>query len=286
MHLRFDRLRLPSLVALLCFAVLINCSDDPGGAAPDTSLDAGSDSSDDARTAGDADSGDDDADVDPDAGDDRDGGDSGLRCPPVMKAIPAGSFVRTGVNVTVGTFCLDQREVSLGSFKACVTAGVCDAIPPTVDDRCNSRNANRDGHPVDCVSAAQAEMFCAWMGKRLPTSDELSWAARGAVPNAKYPWGSVHPAPGDNPSRLCWAPVSPDHTCLPGSFESGASPQEIFDLAGNVWEWTATEAGAGNRRVQGGAYWDEAPLELFQADHWEPMPADTAVPAYGFRCAI
>ena len=272
---------------MLTAAVCASCSSDPdappergdgdGGAFPDGNAPDRSE-----RDGGAADgSPGRDANPEPDA----DAADD-FRCPPAMRAIPAGSFERNDAGITVGPFCLDRTEVTLGSFRACVTAGACDPIPASADERCNSRGTARDGHPADCVTAVQAESFCAWLGKRLPSSDELSWAARGASANAKYPWGSADPTPADDPPRLCWAPISADHTCTTGAFAGGASPQGVFDLAGNVWEWTSTEAGTGNRRVQGGAYWDEAPLALFQADYWEPMPADTAAPAYGFRCAM
>lgn len=288
MHRRFEYLRPATLLTLLALSLCTNCGDDPAARPEDDgALDAGVDASLDAPVAPDAADAGGDATTDADAisDEDADAGDS-LRCPPVMKAIPAGSFDRANAAVSVGPFCLDRTEVTLGAFQACVTAGACDPIPTTVDERCNARSAGRDGHPVDCVTAAQAASFCAWKGKRLPSSDELSWAARGAVADAKYPWGTTDPAPSDSPPRLCWAPVSPDHTCTAGSFPEGASPQGVLDLAGNVWEWTATDEGAGNRRVQGGGYWDQNPVMLFQADYWEPMPADTAAPAYGFRCAM
>ncbi len=281
MHFYFGRARAASFCSVLALVFCAHCSPDSNDQAPvDDDADAGGDASVDASHADrDEDSGDGGTDAAGDADDDA------PSCAAAMRAVPAGTFERAEGTVTTSAFCLDRTEVTVGDFEKCVAAGACDAIPESVDVRCNVRVGGRNEHPVDCVTAAQAESFCTWKSKRLPTSNELSWAARGAVATAKYPWGTDDPASTDEPPRLCWAPVSPDQTCVAGSFERGASPQGVFDLAGNVWEWTSTDAGDGDRRVQGGAYWDEAPLLLFQADHWEPMPADTAAPAYGFRCA-
>lgn len=296
------RLRPPSgraTIALVFSIAVAACSSDPQPTAPyedagasDGAIvdaaDGGADAVADTVTSPDvSDTGLDTPDTVADAAPD-DGSDAGIPCGMVMRRIPGGTFTPArapGLPVTVASFCMDRFEVKVGSYQACVTAGVCDPLPAALDARCNARVTGRNGHPLDCVDYARASAFCAFMGKRLPTSDELEWAMRGASPDGVYPWGTQEPSAADAPPRLCWAHTSPDHTCIGGAHPSGDTPQGISDLAGNVWEWSSTPGdAAGTRRVHGGAYWDALPLDLFKASYSEWQPEDALLPAYGFRC--
>ena len=90
--------------------------------------------------------------------------------------------------------------------------------------------------PVVCVSWHDASAYCEWVGGRLPTSDEWEYAARGDDGRI-YPWGNEW-----DPSR-CSNSVEnlQDKPAPVGSFPSGASPFGCLDMAGNVWEWTASK---------------------------------------------
>ena len=108
---------------------------------------------------------------------------------------PSGSFyvgtaLTDGINDTPSNlrsnpapFFLDEREVTVADYRACVTAQVCTAPKTgpfgTQGWICSYGVAGKDQHPVTCVTKTQSEDFCKWMGRRLPTEVEWEYAALG-----------------------------------------------------------------------------------------------------------
>lgn len=88
-------------------------------------------------------------------------------------------------------------------------------------------------HPVVGVTWQDALDYAAWARKRLPSEAEWEWAARGAE-GWLFPWGNTI-----DPSRANSGKPDKGGTMVVGSFSTGASPQGIMDLVGNVREWTA-----------------------------------------------
>ncbi|MCP3914524.1 MAG: sigma-70 family RNA polymerase sigma factor [bacterium] len=89
--------------------------------------------------------------------------------------------------------------------------------------------------PVIQVDYADALAYCRWAGLRLPAEGEFQRAARGMTRNA-YPWG-----PDWQSGELAnTSEIFGGELLAVGSFPRGASPYGILDLAGNVWEWTAS----------------------------------------------
>jgi formylglycine-generating enzyme required for sulfatase activity len=84
-----------------------------------------------------------------------------------------------------------------------------------------------ENHPVVYVSYDDAKAYAAWAGKRLPTEQEWQFAAGRA-----WPWGTAEDPARYNSQRLGTQPVN--------SHPQGASPYDVEDLVGNVWQWTAS----------------------------------------------
>jgi len=102
-----------------------------------------------------------------------------------------------------------------------------------------------DRHPVVHVAYEDAEAYCAWAGKELPTEAEWEYAARGGLEQAAFTWGDEH-EPGGQPVANVWQGRFPWENLLRDGHER-TSPVGAFrpngyglhDMAGNVWEWTA-----------------------------------------------
>ena len=94
-------------------------------------------------------------------------------------------------------------------------------------------------HPVTYVSWEDADAYCKWAGKRLPTDQEWEKAARG-IDGRIFPWGNEFDATKAN-TPLRWQRIGSFGDTTPvGSFKEGVSPYGVYDMSGNVWEWTAS----------------------------------------------
>ncbi len=248
-----------------------------------------------------------------------------------MVRIPAGTF-NMGSNdgdadekpvhsVRVASFEMDLTEVTVAQYAACVSAGGCQPAPTTVDwngitddqrrifsEACNGNRSDRQNHPVNCVTWNQADTYCRWARKRLPTEEEWEYGARG-TDGRTYPWGNSAPGPrllnacgsecvawarerGQSWSAMYQADDGWATTAPVGSYPSGDSPFGLHDMAGNVWEWTASGYSADyskNRTTdnfvgRGGSWSSADPSNVRAADRSRGSPPHRG-PDLGFRCA-
>jgi formylglycine-generating enzyme required for sulfatase activity len=233
------------------------------------------------------------------------------------------------VTLTRGFF-IDRSEVTVRAYQACVAQRLCSAAdqvavtpeqpagedgsqapPPgagskelerfvdTWSRRCNAPRGETN-HPVNCVDYGNAESYCRFRGRRLPTEAEWEVAARGLSQRA-YAWGVE--APGCD--RACYdrngecrpsgAEVA---TCAAGSHPGDRTPEGVYDLAGNLSEWVADglvhpppggvdprgDPAAPLRVVRGGSFYD-GPEKLVATFRNGVAPV-TAHATIGFRCAM
>ena len=169
--------------------------------------------------------------------------------------------------------------------------------------------SNRAEHPVVCVSWDDAQAYCQWAGKRLPTEAEFEYAMRAGT-TTRYWWGEGNPGArrveniadelakhlvkvimsGYNDGAIRTAPV--------GSYE--ANPWGLHDMSGNVREWVADwfdenyyknsparnpkGPSSGEYRVLRGGSWSNGPVNVRSANRGRNTPTTRYVPL-GFRCA-
>lgn len=173
----------------------------------------------------------------------------------------------------VAPFAIDELEVTWSRYAACVEAHRCASLA----------GSGEAGQPVSNVDADEAARFCAFAGGRLPTSDELLFAAAGRE-GRRFAWGPN----GAVCRRAAWGldrgpcgegAVAPD---LAGSHPEGRTPEGVEDLAGNVAEWTVPRAD-GLSEVRGGSFRDAEPSAL---KTWasRAVPAGARHDDIGFRC--
>jgi formylglycine-generating enzyme required for sulfatase activity len=178
---------------------------------------------------------------------------------PGMVFIPAGEFImgddsggddeKPERNVFLDAFCMDKYEVTNAQYKECVDAGACN--PPARSSSATRLsyydNPEYDNYPVMWVTWDDAQAYCKWRGKRLPTEAEWEKAARG-TDGRLWPWGNSEP--DGSKLNLCdvncaydWKESHIDDgykdTAPVGSFEAGKSPYGVYNMGGNIREWVA-----------------------------------------------
>jgi formylglycine-generating enzyme required for sulfatase activity len=197
--------------------------------------------------------------------------------------------------VYLDAYAMDVYEVTVGRYGTFLASS--GRTPPLFWETVHlSEHADR---PVIGVDWEDAEAYCRWAGKRLPTEAEWEHAARGADERA-YPWGDRTPTP-EFANYALGARFSYSQTLMPvGYYEKGKSPYGMYDMAGNVWEWVQDWYGAayyesretknprgpneGQFKVLRGGSWSELPKYLLAYGRFK-LPPSTRNSYTGFRCA-
>jgi formylglycine-generating enzyme required for sulfatase activity len=224
-----------------------------------------------------------------------------------MVQIPAGEFWM-GVDGVIGlederprhkvwldAYAMDRHEVTTGQYARFLAA--TGRKPPWLWE-----TVNPDLHgdrPVIGVDWEDADAYCRWAGKRLPTEAEWEKAARG-TDGRNFPWGNQPPT-AELANHALGARFSYSQALMPvGHYEKGRSPYGLDDMAGNVWEWVQdwydgsyyeqspernpTGPEQGQLKVLRGGSWSELPKYLLTYGRFK-LPPGTRNSYTGFRCA-
>ncbi len=153
--------------------------------------------------------------------------------------------------VQVPPFAMDSHEATERDYAECVRAKRC----PTAATR------GEGGLPQTHLNADEAAQFCRWRGGRLPSHDEHALAVMGST-SRRYPWGQTGAVCRRASFGLKRGPCGRDGKGpdLAGARPDGASPEGLYDLVGNVAEWT--RAAGGQHEARGGSWRTVAASEL------------------------
>lgn len=195
----------------------------------------------------------------------------------------------------IAAFGLDEHEVTNSQYDLCVSVGACS--PPA--DMALFKDAAKRDDPVVEITLSQADNFCNWVGRRLPSESEWEWAAKGAE-QREYPTGPEKP---DRKKIDVGPPIAPDIN--DGRVSVKEVKQDVigtFGLAGNVSEWTIsygisyndsayrTNVWSAERSNQAdvlvvvrGGSWASGILSARSVNRNPSMPNDHQ-PFIGFRC--
>ena len=158
-----------------------------------------------------------------------------------MVLIPEGTFIM-GKNssgpsdwqpehsVRVNSFYMDIKEVTNSQYYDFCRA-TNTALPQFWDIKEFRSGLDFPDYPVVGVSYFDAEKYAQWSGKRLPTEAEWEYAARGGLIGKDFPFGDQIDSAKVNYGRK-----------NKGILQTGSFPANgfgLFDIAGNVWEWTS-----------------------------------------------
>jgi formylglycine-generating enzyme required for sulfatase activity/predicted Ser/Thr protein kinase len=231
-----------------------------------------------------------------------------------MREVPAGDFIKDGPGeppsrfpayvqdeqrVFLDTFWLDATEVTNAAYAhyAAMESLTGRGMPayPDPDAGAAFRHAGEPPHPITGIDWFEARDYCRFLGKHLPTSEQWEKAARGGLyldaartvenphPRRNLPWFSPTTIAGR-------ANVESEQGTLPvGSLPAGASPYDILDMAGNVWEWTrdtSRDYGARMKITRGSSWATPRDLDLHSIAYENSSDARDFAWDIGVRCVM
>jgi formylglycine-generating enzyme required for sulfatase activity len=199
--------------------------------------------------------------------------------------------------VYLDAFWMDQTEVTNAMYARCVSAGACQppALPNSINHKQYYGEDQFADYPVIWVDWNQADAYCKWAGRQLPSEAQWEKAARG-TDGRTYPWGE-----GIDCQKANYNACVGD-TARVGSYPAGASPYGALDMAGNVLEWVAdwysasyysispkrnpTGPPSGDTKLLRGGSWDVDIYGNARSAYRTYTEPSTHLSDIGFRCAI
>ena len=192
-----------------------------------------------------------------------------------------GNLVSPEKKVKVSdVFYMDAYEVTVGQFKKFLkSSGYKPGDPINWNEVYET--SPTDKHPMICINWYDATAYAKWAGKRLPTEAEWEYAARGGLVSKMFPWGDDYRVARDyaNHSGIVGKDKWEESTAPVGSFKPNS--YDLYDMAGNAWEWCGNSAGSGVLR---GGSWGSVTIFLRVAYRYYFNDPTFAATSFGFRC--
>jgi formylglycine-generating enzyme required for sulfatase activity len=176
--------------------------------------------------------------------------------------------------VTLTALYIDKTEVTNRQYAGYVARG--GGKPSRYKDY---PQFNRPTQPVTGIGWKDAAAYCRWVGRRLPTELEWERAARG--PDGRtWPWGNEPEA-----GRFNGRGLGRYGATAVGSFPAGNTREGVSDMAGNVWELTASDWGNSGHVMKGGSFLNDLAYSR-AAVRWASSKEDDGAEYLGFRCIV
>ena len=184
---------------------------------------------------------------------------------------------------TLPGFLIDRAEITVAQYKQ---------FNPDYDETLYTSGEECPQCPAMAINWFNAQRYCHWAGKRLPTENEWEAAARGTSDHP-FPWGDQ---PLEGYGNIQGGQDGFVDAAPTGSFPKGASPLGALDMIGNVWEWVSTpvmlsslaESQPGLQSnslylAKGGGW--RSPPEMATISYRNLADPNINNPTFGFRCA-
>lgn len=222
-----------------------------------------------------------------------------MGCVPADKYCAEDEKPQHQVAITNG-FWITRTEVTVSGYQRFAAAKGLKMPKPTL----TNPKWKFTEHPISNVNWAAADAYCKWAGGDLPSEAQWEYAARGGVADQVYPWGNEYDAQLANTMNTKGSEKNKfPETFSVKFFLQNPNKFDLFDVAGNVREWTRdtynpaeyqrqngvsdpVELGAGKEKVARGGSFNGGmkDVRLSGRDHLDPVKEATN--QTGFRCAL
>ncbi len=176
--------------------------------------------------------------------------------------------------VNLAAYYMDKYETSNYDYaEFCKTSGY--AKPPHWP--AEGVSADQGNYPVTHVTFYDASLYAKWAGKRLPSETEWEHAMKGEQ-GFEYPWGKEYREGYANVAKAALQRIT--------AFDKGKTSLGLFNMAGNVWEWTTSSYGSddGNKVIKGGSHLSQP--QQARASYRDGFFAYARRGDLGFRCVL